>query len=81
MVCFRGAHFEAGIIRVCARWYLTYPLSYRHIEEIMKERGIEVDHSTLPRWVLKYTPQLKWNSANVRARSVRAGAWIRPILR
>ena len=58
MVCFRGAHFEAGIILVCARWYLAYPLSYRHIEEIMKERGIEVDHSTLPRWVLKYTPPM-----------------------
>ena len=59
MINFKGSHFEAGIILVCVRWYLAYPLSYRHIEEIMQERGIEVDHSTLNRWVLKYTPQLE----------------------
>ena len=59
MVSFKGAHFEAGIILVCVRGYLAYPLSYRHIEEMMEERGIEVDHSTLHRWVLKYTPQLE----------------------
>ncbi len=59
MINFKGSHFEAGIILVCVRWYLAYPLSYRHVEEIMQERGIEVDHSTLNRWVLKYTPQLE----------------------
>jgi putative transposase len=59
MVSFKGAHFEAAVILVCVRWYLAYPLSYRHIEEMMQERGVEVDHSTLHRWVLKYTPQLE----------------------
>jgi transposase-like protein len=38
------------------RWYVAYPLSYRQIEETMEERGVEVDHSTLIRWVLKNVP-------------------------
>ena len=41
------------------RWYVAYPLSYRHIEELMEERGVEVDHSTIQRWVVKYSPPLE----------------------
>ena len=44
---------------------MTYPISYRQLEEMMKERGVGVDHSSLNRWVLKYTPQLEnvwWQS-------------------
>jgi transposase-like protein len=40
------------------RWYCLYPISYRQLEEMMCERGVEVDHSTLSRWVQKYAPQL-----------------------
>jgi putative transposase len=40
------------------RWYVAYPISYRQLEEMMRERGVEVDHSTLNRWVLKYVPLL-----------------------
>ena len=39
------------------RWYVAYPLSTRHVEELMEERGVEVDHSTINRWVIKYSPQ------------------------
>jgi len=56
MLSFKGCHFEKEIILLCTRWYLSYPLSYRHIEEMMEERGIDVDHSTINRWVLKFTP-------------------------
>jgi putative transposase len=35
------------------RWYVAYPLSYRQLEEMMQERGVAVDHSTLNRWVIK----------------------------
>jgi putative transposase len=59
MVDFRGAHFEAQIILFCVRWYVAYPLSYRHLEEMMQERGVSVDHSTINRWVIKYSPQLE----------------------
>ena len=41
------------------RWYVAYPISYRQLEEMMQERGVEVDHSTLNRWVLKYVPFLE----------------------
>jgi putative transposase len=40
------------------RWYVAYPISYRQLEEMMQERGVEVDHSTLSRWVVKYVPRL-----------------------
>ena len=41
------------------RWYVAYPLSYRHVEELMEERGVSVDHATVQRWVVKYSPQLE----------------------
>ncbi len=41
------------------RWYLSYPLSYRNLEEMMEESGVEVDHTTLYRWVQKYSPELE----------------------
>jgi transposase-like protein len=55
---FRGRHFRAEIIVLCVRWYLRYPLRYRDLEEMMAERGLEVDHSTIARWVLHYSPIL-----------------------
>jgi hypothetical protein len=62
MVSFKRAHFEKGSILTCVRWYVAYPLSYRHLEEMMQERGVAVDHSTIHRWVLKYAPQLTRNA-------------------
>jgi transposase, IS6 family len=46
------------IILLNVRWYCRYALSYRNLEEIMAERGVDVDHSTINRWVLKYAPKL-----------------------
>ena len=40
------------------RWYCSYPLSYRHVEELMEERGVHLDHATANRWVCKYSPRL-----------------------
>jgi putative transposase len=56
---FKGAHFPADIILMGVRWYLAYPLSTRHVEELMRERGVRVDHSTMNRWVVKYSPLLE----------------------
>jgi putative transposase len=58
-ISFKRAHFPPEIILMGIRWYLAYPLSTRHVEELMEERGVEVDHSTINRWVLKYSPQLE----------------------
>ncbi len=70
---FKGSHFERDVILWGVRWYVAYPLSYRQIEEMMQERGVEVDHSTLHRWVLKYVPLLE-GAFLVRKRPVR-GSW------
>src|SRR5215203_5069323 len=48
---FKGRHYEASLILQAVSWSLRYPLSYRDIEEMLLERGLEVDHSTLNRWV------------------------------
>jgi transposase, IS6 family len=55
---FKWRHFEAEIMLLCVRWYVRYPLSYRHLEEMMAERGLHVDHSTIYRWVQCYAPEL-----------------------
>ena len=55
---FKGSQFERDIILWGVRWYVAYPISYRQLEEMMHERGVEVDHSSLNRWVIKYTPAL-----------------------
>jgi transposase-like protein len=55
---FKGRHFEAEIIVLCVRWYLRYSLSYRDLEELMAERSLSVDHSTVWRWVQRYAPEL-----------------------
>jgi putative transposase len=59
MISFKGAHFPQDIILTGVRWYLAYPLSYRHVEELMEERGVPIDHATIQRWVVKYSPQLE----------------------
>ena len=55
---FKWKHFQPEIILLNVRWYGRYALSYRDLEEIMAERGLSVDHSTLNRWVLQYGPEL-----------------------
>jgi len=55
---FKWRHFQSDIILLCVRWYLRYPLSYRNLEEMMLERGLTVDHTTVYRWVQVYGPEL-----------------------
>jgi len=59
MIDFRGHRFERDLILTSVRWYLVYPLSDRNLEEMLAERGVEVDHSSVYRWVQKFTPQLE----------------------
>jgi transposase, IS6 family len=55
---FKSRHFEPTIILLCVRWYCRYQLSYRDVEEMMRERGLSVDHTTVFRWVQKYAPEI-----------------------
>jgi len=59
---FKWRHFQADIILLCVRWYLRYSLSYRDLEEMMRERGLPVDHTTIYRWVQHYAPELEKRS-------------------
>jgi IS6 family transposase len=55
---FAGFRFPSEVITVAVRWYLRYGLSYRDVKELLAERGIEVDHVTIYRWVQRFTPLL-----------------------
>ncbi len=51
-------HYPLEVMLVCVRWYAAYPLSFRHIEEMMIERGVFVDHFTVHRWAYMDAPGL-----------------------
>ena len=70
---FKGSQFERDIILWAVRWYVAYPLSYRQLEEMMGERGVAVDHSTLNRWVIKYAPEFPFFPLLHRCLSILAG--------
>jgi putative transposase len=55
---FKGRHFDRSVILLCVRWHLAYGLSLRNLEEMMAERGIAIDHATVGRWVVRYSPEL-----------------------
>ncbi len=55
---FAGFRFPPEVILLAVRWYLRYGLSYRDVEELMAERGIDVEHVTIYRWVQRFTPFL-----------------------
>lgn len=70
---FKGRHFDQSVILLCVRWYLAYNLSLRDLEEMMAERGVSVDHSTVHRWVVHFASKLL-ERFNRRKRSV-TGKW------
>jgi transposase-like protein len=78
-------HYPLEVMLVCARWYAAYPLSFgktpspRHLEEMMQERGVFVDHSTVHRWALKILPVMALIFRRRSAQSVPVGEWMRPI--
>ncbi len=57
MIDFKGHRFEKEVILTCVRWYVAYPLSYRNLQELMAERGVQVDHANIYRWLQKFTPK------------------------
>jgi len=70
---FKGRHFDQEIVVLCVRWYLGYKLSYRDLVAMMGERGIDLAHTTILRWVQRYTPEFekRWKRF---ARTV-GGSW------
>src|ERR1700688_209271 len=60
---FKGRQFDREIIVLCVRWYLRYKLSLRDLVEMMAERGLSLAHTTIMRWVKRFTPEFvkRWN--------------------
>jgi transposase-like protein len=60
---FAGRHFDRDVILLCVRWYLRYKLSLRDLVEMMAERGLSLAHTTIMRWVMRFTPEFvkRWN--------------------
>jgi IS6 family transposase len=55
---FKWRHYAPDVILLCVRWYCRYSLSYRDVEEMMRERGLTVNHVTVFRWVQRYAPEI-----------------------
>lgn len=55
---FKWRHYQSDIILLCVRWYLSYPLSYRQVVEMVNERGLDIDHTSVFRWVQEYSPEI-----------------------
>ena len=73
MTDFKGVHYPKSVILHAVFFYLRYAVSYRDLEEILAERGVMVDHATLNRWVVKFSPQIA-DSAQARKQST-ATSW------
>ncbi|WP_027159813.1 IS6 family transposase [Methylobacter luteus] len=73
MISFKGAHFPKEVILYAVFFYVRYAVSYRDLEEILAERGVKVDHATLNRWVVNYSPALALKAKN-RKRAI-ATSW------
>src|SRR5690349_21304429 len=70
---FKGRQFTAEVILWAVRWYLMFPISYRDLELMLQDRGVEVDHTTIFRWIQAYQP--------VDEVVVQRGRWSKPILK
>lgn len=73
MIDFKGVHYPKSVILHAVFFYVRYAVSYRDLEEILRERGVDVDHARLNRWVVKYAPLIAEN-AQIKKRST-ANSW------
>ncbi|MGV2125541.1 IS6 family transposase [Agrobacterium vitis] len=73
MVDFKGSHYPKEVILYAVFFYVRYAVSYRDLEEIMAERGVNLDHATLNRWVVKYSPLIALQAK--RRKSKPSGSW------
>ena len=75
-------HYPLEVMLTCVRWYVSYPLSFRHLEEMMEERGVVIDHATIHRWAIKIVrvlPPLKTTTPIITPTSSYASASISTI--
>jgi transposase-like protein len=70
---FKRRRFPVQITLLCVRWYSKYGISYRDLAEMMQERGVEVDPSTIFRWVQRYAPEIQKRARLPQGK--RSGSW------
>src|SRR3546814_20539680 len=70
MAEYKWRHFEGDVILWAVRWYCRYPISYRALEEMLAERAISVDHTTIYRWGQCYAPEMEDRKSGVLGKSV-----------
>ena len=69
MIDFKGSHYPREVVLHAVFFYLRYAVSYRDLEEILQERGVDVDHATLNRWVVRYSPLIAKEAQRRKART------------
>jgi putative transposase len=69
MIDFKGSHYPKDVVLYAVFFYVRYAVSYRDLEEIMEERGVEVDHATLNLWVVKYSPMIASQAQRQKSRT------------
>ncbi|MFK7844039.1 MAG: IS6 family transposase [Rhodothermales bacterium] len=69
MIDFKGSHYPKDVVLYAVFFYVRYAVSYRDLEEIMEERGVNVDHATLNRWVVKYSPIIATKAQRQKSRT------------
>lgn len=74
---FKRRRFPVEIILLFVRWYCKYGISYRDLVEMMQERDVEVDPSTIMRWVHRYAPELESACAGIKYTEPHPGVWTR----
>ena len=80
MSIFKRRRFPVEIILICVRWYCKYGITYRDLAEMMQERGVEVDASTIFRWVQRYAPELEKRVRWYQGYRTDLGGWMKPML-
>ncbi len=75
---FKGRQFTADVILWAVRWYLMFPISYRDLELMLTDRGVEVAHTTLFRWTQTYAPEIDKRPGRTCARAMAPGGLTKP---
>jgi transposase, IS6 family len=72
---FRGRQFTAEVILWAVRWYMQFPISYRDLKRMFANRGVQVDHTTLSRWIQVYAPELEKRIRHISEPRMARGVW------
>lgn len=75
---FKGSHYPKSVILYAVFFYVRYAVSYRDLEEIMVERGVDIDHATLNQWVVKFAPLIAGQAQTRKRPVVNHDAWAEP---